>query len=313
MGVNARNFWRASDGFDADDPGVVTRPYTLPAAQDNDVGAIVRPDYTEGPNRYVKTSWFDDGVPVVNSVICYGRAHNNIVSDAFMLWEDWFCHWSWDEGGARAYSASEGGAGGGGATVLLEAGAVGVRPGDSVELAASFAAATETNAAVLTFAWDAGAFEYAGFEPAAGASVVDEAAEAGALRVTLMIPDYGARALGTLTLRAQGAAHSEREGVALEVEYALRDENGGKSIATASAGAAVVIGAAVEGDTNGDGVVDLIDLSNLIDWFGATAADPEWAGRAAFDQNGNGEIDITDIAHVARLIGQKDGGEGGLK
>lgn len=62
-------------------------------------------------------------------------------------------------------------------------------------------------------------------------------------------------------------------------------------------------GPALEGDTNGDGRIDLLDLSNMIDWLGFNDSREDWADwHIYFDFNGNGEIDIYDIAYVARLV-----------
>ena len=63
-------------------------------------------------------------------------------------------------------------------------------------------------------------------------------------------------------------------------------------------------GPVLEGDTNGDGRVDLLDLSNMVDWLGFDDSREDWANwHIFFDFNGNGEIDIYDIAYVARLLG----------
>lgn len=60
---------------------------------------------------------------------------------------------------------------------------------------------------------------------------------------------------------------------------------------------------AVEGDTNGDGVVDILDSSNSIDWLGENTGNPAWDVLYVwFDFNGNGEIDIYDVSHIAWLV-----------
>ena len=57
------------------------------------------------------------------------------------------------------------------------------------------------------------------------------------------------------------------------------------------------------GDTNGDSIVDLLDLSDMIDWFGITSADAQWNSLYVFyDFNNNGQIDIGDIAVVAQML-----------
>ena len=63
-------------------------------------------------------------------------------------------------------------------------------------------------------------------------------------------------------------------------------------------------GTLVEGDTNEDFMVDMIDLSNMVDWFGYNEETEGWDDwYVYFDFNGNGRIDVYDIAYVARLIG----------
>ena len=57
------------------------------------------------------------------------------------------------------------------------------------------------------------------------------------------------------------------------------------------------------GDTNFDGVVDLLDFSNMVDWFGIDSNHPEWYDfYVYFDFGNNGRIDIYAIAYVARII-----------
>ncbi|MCL2122205.1 MAG: alpha/beta hydrolase-fold protein, partial [Clostridiales bacterium] len=103
--TNSRTRWLSWHGLDAAD-GVVY-PTGLPITRDNDIGYILNPNSDTFPGtRYAKTSWFKDGIPVVNSVTCLGRSHNNIVSDAWLLWEDWFSKWYRDAQGNREYTTT---------------------------------------------------------------------------------------------------------------------------------------------------------------------------------------------------------------
>jgi Ca2+-binding EF-hand superfamily protein len=62
-----------------------------------------------------------------------------------------------------------------------------------------------------------------------------------------------------------------------------------------------VFGALV-GDVNGDGKVDIQDVALVARCFGTTPSSPKW--NPACDLDNNGKIDIGDIAIVARSFGQ---------
>ena len=132
----------------------------------------------------------------------------------------------------------------------------------------------------------------------------------GEATVTVMAPDYDIENLGEVMLRAKedAALSNTTEMVSGDVEFVVRGANDDKTIQSASASATFTTlgdgsGNAVPGDTNGDGIVDLIDLSNIIDMFGIKSDNLEWQTRYTFfDYNNNGEIDIYDIAFVAKLI-----------
>ena len=96
--------WTNRLGFNVED-GVVTDPFDLPAETNNPIEYLIYPDSTEYPgDKFVTTSWYDEnGVPVFNNTIAYGREHNNTVPDAWRIWEDWFSKWDRDEDGNRVY------------------------------------------------------------------------------------------------------------------------------------------------------------------------------------------------------------------
>lgn len=60
--------------------------------------------------------------------------------------------------------------------------------------------------------------------------------------------------------------------------------------------------AAIPGDINGDGKVDLLDLRILAAAFGSTPGDPRWNSNA--DINGDGRVDLADLTILAVHYGQ---------
>ncbi|MDR2670525.1 MAG: phosphodiester glycosidase family protein [Oscillospiraceae bacterium] len=176
-----------------------------------------------------------------------------------------------------------------------------VRRGERFSVAAGFDVTAVSNAAALTFTFDSEKLAYEGFDPAPGVTVLrEDAAEAGgAVTLTLGLFDgYAARDYGRarFTARQDLAAGAE---IALHADYVVWTE-AGKVVLSADAGA--VVRGGVPGDVNGDGGVSLLDLSDLIDAFGHTSDDADWLLYAAYDENRSGDIDIYDIACIARRI-----------
>ena len=58
---------------------------------------------------------------------------------------------------------------------------------------------------------------------------------------------------------------------------------------------------AILGDINGDGHVDMLDVATVASCFGATPSSPKW--NPACDLTGDGVIDMADIAIVAAAFG----------
>jgi len=56
-------------------------------------------------------------------------------------------------------------------------------------------------------------------------------------------------------------------------------------------------------DIDGNGVVDILDIALVARAWGSTPGDPRWDPRC--DINGNGKVDILDLALVARDYGKK--------
>lgn len=55
------------------------------------------------------------------------------------------------------------------------------------------------------------------------------------------------------------------------------------------------------GDVNGDGRVDLKDIALVARHFGSTPGQPTWDARC--DLNGDGQINMLDLAILARHFG----------
>ena len=209
--------------------------------------------------------------------------------------------------------ATRGAGGGGTATdaLKLTTAAHNVKAGDYFTLDAAFDGRQDSNAAILSFSFDGGKFEYAGFTPAGGVQVMNADHGAGFARLTLISMDYDLESLGCVMLRAKEDAvfANEFQNVGASVDYAVLKAGGGKEILTSASSAKfTTLGGsggrpALPGDTNFDGVLDLIDLSNMIDWFGLGSSDAQWDTLYTFfDFNNNGMIDISDIAYVAQRI-----------
>jgi hypothetical protein len=204
-----------------------------------------------------------------------------------------------------------------------------VNVGDYFTVNAAFKEMQESNAVVLNYTFDGSKFEYAHFEAAAGVEAVDIRHGEGFARVTLRAPDYDAQNLGDIMLRAKENAVLVRgwETIAAIAEFVLRDADDEKTVDTVEASVSfITVGAirvpscdcddcdcnpcdcsvfipGVPGDTTGSGDVTLIDLSNMVDWFGIGSSHLDWETKYIFfDFNNNGEIDIYDIVYVAKLI-----------
>jgi len=163
----------------------------------------------------------------------------------------------------------------------------------------TFDRVVNSNVATLEYAFD-NALAFENFYPAEGVQVLDVESGEGFARITVMVPDYNTQTFGELRLETVDILENSRQyNVAVSVELVLQAGDTKRLVSgiTASTG---ITGVSLRGDFNGDGVVDLIDLSMIVDAFGATPGDARW--NPLMDLNGNGIIDIQDIVYVARKI-----------
>jgi 2',3'-cyclic-nucleotide 2'-phosphodiesterase/3'-nucleotidase len=182
-----------------------------------------------------------------------------------------------------------------------------VRKGDYFDVGVSLKEQLSSNAAEASLSFNKDVFEYAGYADEDGApQVLDWESGDGAARLTLMIPNYDAKDLVTVRMRAKEDAilQNRDEIISVTVRLALRAEDGSKSIVEAESGVAIGGVGSLPGDVNGDGALDIIDLSDMIDAFGIDSSHPQWAERYRFmDYLGKGVIDIENIVFVARTVG----------
>ena len=191
-----------------------------------------------------------------------------------------------------------------GAGLVLNSDKSFVSAGQYFNVTASLDPAEPSNAASLVFTYDDSVFEYRGYSAPNGYNILNTVSEPG--KVTFILggmSGYSLSDLGSVMFSARDdvdLAYGDSL-IQASVDYVTLI-NGEKSIL--GSGSAIYVGTAggIPGDTNNDGVVDLIDLSNMIDWFGIKAGDALWNTVKYFDFNNNGEIDISDIAFVATLI-----------
>jgi len=180
-----------------------------------------------------------------------------------------------------------------------------VKKGDIFDVAVSFLDKTLTNAVRVLLKFDGNMFEYRSVrEEIDGVTRLTSESGDGELAMTLMIPDYNAKDLLNLRFKAKEDADLQNEdsSIIAVVEYVYRDDSGVKNIATSIGSTSISTIGGIPGDTDGDGVVTLIDLSNIIDMFGVKKGDAQWSQARFYDFNNNEEIDIADIVYVAKLI-----------
>ena len=176
-----------------------------------------------------------------------------------------------------------------------------VKKGESFTVGVSFKEQIVSNTAILAVDFDAEKFQLRGFTPAEGVTLLNQEVRDGTVFLTVMVDDYATTAYGDLEFSAHDdvALDDVENTVCVAVQYVVKDEDGEKTVETAygSTGIYTVV------DPFEGLEVSLIDLSNIIDIFGYNKSTEGWFERyRAFDFNGNGEIDISDITYVASLI-----------
>lgn len=172
-----------------------------------------------------------------------------------------------------------------------------------LKLDAYFSEPVNSNTAILTYSFNDKVFAYKNFTASGGVSVLESYCSEGTLRLTVMVSDYKTLRYGEVcfTAREYTDLSDEENSVSLFVEYVEKDEYSNKTIKTVTA-KMILPEEGIPGDVNGDGILNLLDLSDIIDVFGIDSAHELWNKYKAHDYNENGSIDIYDITYIAKLI-----------
>ena len=186
-----------------------------------------------------------------------------------------------------------------------------VKKGDYFDVTTSFQDTTTTNAVSFVLNYDPSKFEYVGnlgADPSQGSYIdgvtyLTSNVGDGNIKLTMMIPDYKAKNLVSLRFRAKDNADIQNADnpITVTADFVYKD-SAGKKIVRAASGSTDFTTSGNPGDTDTDGKVTLIDLSNVIDMFGVKNGDALWAKARFYDFNKNKVIDIADIVAVAKLI-----------
>ena len=114
--------------------------------------------------------------------------------------------------------------------------------------------------------------------------------------------NYDLLSIGTALFSAREDVDltNEDSTITAKLDYVTYDNN--QKVIKTLTGSLSFSTVGVPGDTDGDRKITLLDLSNLIDYFGVTSTDQLWTTAKFFDFNHNGQIDINDFSFVAAQI-----------
>ena len=173
-----------------------------------------------------------------------------------------------------------------------------VKVGDYFRVTPYFIEEIKSNTAVMSFVFDPAKFEYRGFTPADGVTVLNTIVSTGTVQMTFMVDDYKSLEYGQVLFSAKDDADLKNEDNEITVagQYVALMADGSKVIKSEVASTLFTTWIGEPGP------VTLITLSNLIDVFGMTSDDPRWPDFRFYDYNNNKEIDILDIAELASKI-----------
>ena len=189
-----------------------------------------------------------------------------------------------------------------------------INVGTDISITIGFSQQISSNTAVVECTFDPQTLRFVDFAAAQGVSIITRDDLETGVKLVFMVADYSTQTYGDLILHA---AQPQDAPVTVQAgsRYVIRNEDASKEIRTADADTALTVTAEeipqppeLKGDTNYDGAVDLLDLSNMIDWMGRRDSDPDWERLYRFfDFNVNGEIDAYDVSSVAALVSFRDG------
>ncbi|MDQ6423500.1 cohesin domain-containing protein [Paenibacillus sp. LHD-117] len=193
--------------------------------------------------------------------------------------------------------------------VSLElAGPASVKSGDSFVVNVGLShVETPVLAQDITFQYDSGKFEFVeALSVADGVNILETVHESGQIRMLLFSegPERaisGDREVIKLTFNAKpsiGVASGEISAT----RVVLADKDGVETEAALSSLRVEIGVAGVPGDFNGDERISIGDLAMLAVHFGKNSHSPDWEQVKKLDLNGDGFIDIIDLAELAQQI-----------
>ena len=143
-----------------------------------------------------------------------------------------------------------------------------VKKGDTFDAAVAFRDKTLTNAVSVVFKFDSSKFEYwRDLDNIEGVNTFIREVGDGEVKLTLMIADYNAKKLANIRFKAKEDAdlQNDENSITTVVNYVYKDEyTGNKFVLTTSGSTSFTTSDGIPGDTDGDGIITLIDLSNVI-------------------------------------------------
>ena len=176
-----------------------------------------------------------------------------------------------------------------------------VEKGQYFNVTPYFHKAVNSNAAAIELRFDKEKFEYRGFTPAAGVTLLNTVQTENGILLTVMVDDYNTTDYGKILFSAYEDVDLKKEDseISASVSYVVKQEDDEKIVLNEIAS---TIFTTTDGDPIEGGEYTLITLSNAIDGFGVTANHADWAIYRFYDFNNNNVIDVSDIAVIASKI-----------
>lgn len=162
-------------------------------------------------------------------------------------------------------------------------------------------APSNTTVGKFVFEYNQTSFEYISTTSAkSSVSIVGENNEPGKVSVVVTDSMGGLTQNGTvLTLAFKAKVATDLSGITGSVELGLSD---GSTILTQAASIPFQISGMIQGDLNGNNVLDVGDLSLLINYFGIDSLNPNWGVVSSADFNNDNIINIADLAYLGKKI-----------
>ena len=178
-----------------------------------------------------------------------------------------------------------------------------ISKGEYFTISASLTNIEQSNTSSITFTYDPAKYVYRGFTEAEGLTEFNVKQEEGSVTIILgNLNSYDLLSIGTALFSAREDVDLTNEESTITARLDLVTYDGNQKVIKTLTGYLSFSTVGVPGDTDGDRKITLLDLSNLIDYFGITSTDQLWITAKFFDFNHNGQIDINDISFVATRI-----------